>query len=88
MIDHAKRVLSIHETDKLMEEMERESAPLFYTLVCLATLVACMLITEYHDAKAEAKHLSELLAQCANGKDVAFDGKYLECKLTSMVAGL
>lgn len=88
MMDHAKRLADKELEDRRIAEMERESAPLFYTLVCLATLVMCMFITEYHDTKKDAAQVSALLAQCANGKSISFDGKYMECKLTSMVAGL
>lgn len=88
MICHAKRIADQERTNKRIEEMERESAPLFYTVVCLITLIACMGITEYHDTKKDAAQVSALLAQCDNGKSISFDGKFMECKLTPMVAGL
>lgn len=88
MIDHAQRIKQRRAEDRRLKQMEEESESLFYLIVIVAALVACMLITEYHDAKKDAQRLSELLVRCANGNGVKFDGRYMECKLTSMVAGL
>ena len=88
MIDHAKRLADKEREYKRIKEMEAESKPLFYTLAILATLFACMGITEYHDVKQDAQQVSALLAQCANGKSIPFDGAMIECKRTELVAGL
>jgi len=89
MMDHAKRIADKEREDKRIAEMERESAPLFYTIVCLATLVICMGITEYHDTKQEAQRLSDLLAMAANERMTPIgQDAVLECKRTELVAGL
>lgn len=86
MIDHAQRLARQEAENKRMEEMERESKPLFYTVTLLAVLVVCMFITEYHIMKNEVKNLSYLLATAANQRMIPLgDDAVLECKRTELI---
>ena len=78
-----------HEREnKDIEEMERESAPLFYAMFAVAFAVSFWTATEdyrkYYEAESENKVLSEIVARCANGQYVAFDGYLLKCKTSKV----
>lgn len=78
------------ERDELLAALkkEEESNLLSFVLMIFATLIICMGITEYHDAKQDAAQVSALLAQCANGKSIPFDGAMIECRRIEFVQGL
>jgi hypothetical protein len=88
MNDHKELVLHLNNQhlnraqNAIMDEMEHKSAPLFWIVFLAATVVITWMVAIEH---SDVEPISTLLAQCANGQIVPFDGGMMRCDIKPMV---